>query len=97
MNFSRSQFLRTAVLSVLILCSTHAAQACATCFGQSDEAMAKGMNMGILSLLICIVGVLFGMVGVGIYLIRRAARLGSVQPLMDGAGDFGSPVLQNTK
>lgn len=49
--------------------------ACATCFGQSDEAMAKGMNMGILALLICIVGVLVGVAGIGFFLVRRAARM----------------------
>jgi len=76
--------------------STPTAQACATCFGQSDELMAKGMNMGILTLLICIVGVLFGIASVGFYFIRRAARLGAVQT-SDTPGVFGAPVVQTTK
>jgi hypothetical protein len=33
-------------------------RACAVCFGKSDSNMAKGMNMGIFALLICITGVL---------------------------------------
>lgn len=58
--------------------------------------MAKGMNMGILALLICIMGVLLGMVGVGIYLVRRAARFGSIQTT-ETTGACGSPVVQTTK
>ena len=86
----------SAVSIAVILFSTHTAQACATCFGQSDEAMAKGMNMGILALLICIMCVLLGMVGVGIYLVRRAARFGSVHST-ETTGAFSSPVVQTTK
>ncbi len=71
-------------------------QACATCFGQSDEAMAKGMNMGILTLLICITGVLLGMAGVGFYLVRRAARYASVTAI-NAAGDLGLPAGQTLK
>lgn len=76
--------------------SPETVQACATCFGQSDEAMAKGMNMGILTLLICITGVLLGMAGVGFYLVRRAARFASVTAT-NAAGDLGLPVGQTLK
>jgi len=47
--------------------------ACAACFGQSDSAMAAGMNWGILSLLVIIVSVLGGVAGFFIFLARRAA------------------------
>jgi maltodextrin utilization protein YvdJ len=56
--------------------------ACAVCFGQSDAPMAIATNMGILTLLIVIVGVLVGFGAFFVYLNRRArlvaaAELGS--------------------
>jgi len=56
-----------------------AAEACAACFGRSDSPMAQGMNMGILSLLIVIVSVLFGIALFFGYILRRAARLAREQ------------------
>jgi len=47
--------------------------ACATCFGQSDSGLAKGMNWGILSLLVLVVFVLGGISAFFIYLAKRAA------------------------
>ena len=49
-------------------------QACAACFGKSDDAMAKGMNMGIFALLVVVVFVLSGIGAFAIFLARRAAR-----------------------
>lgn len=46
--------------------------ACAACYGQSDSAMAAGMNWGILSLLGMIVVVLGGVAGFFFFLIRRS-------------------------
>jgi hypothetical protein len=48
--------------------------ACAACYGQSDSAMAKGMNMGIFSLLAVIVTVLGGIAGFFVYLAKRSAQ-----------------------
>ena len=93
--FRSHAFIAALVIAMSVL-STQTARACATCFGQSDELMARGMNMGILTLLICIVGVLLGMAGVGFYLIRRAARLHSVQS-SDTVGVYVAPVVQTTK
>jgi len=97
----RPHYFIPALTLALVAGSTQAVQACATCFGKSDEAMARGMNMGILTLLICIVGVLFGMTGAGFYLIRRAARLASVQSpdasVADAPGVYDAPVAQTTK
>lgn len=57
---------------------------CATCFGKSDDLMAKGMNMGIFTLLLVILSVLIGIASVGFYFVRRAAR-------MSAAGSVNSP------
>lgn len=85
----------TAVLAVLF--SPDSLQACATCFGASDEAMAKGMNMGILTLLFCICGVLVGMSGVGFYLVRRAARMAATAAAANEAGAMALPAGQTLK
>jgi len=56
------------------------AHACATCFGAPDAAMTKGLNMGILSLLVVVLFVL-GMAGsFAIYLARKAASVPPVEP-----------------
>jgi hypothetical protein len=49
--------------------------ACAACFGKSDDLMAKGMNAGIFTLLLCILSVLAAIVVFFVYILRRAARL----------------------
>jgi len=49
--------------------------ACAVCFGRSDSPLAEAMNMGILSLLVVIVGVLASCTGFFVYVARRSARL----------------------
>jgi len=54
--------------------------ACAACFGQSDSAMAAGMNWGILSLLGMIVVVLGGVAAFFIFLARRAAMVPQLVP-----------------
>ncbi len=48
-------------------------EACATCFGRSDSALAQGLNMGILFLLGVLLVVLGGLVAFFVYLARRAA------------------------
>lgn len=53
--------------------------ACAACFGQSDSAMAKGMNMGIFALLLIITSVLAGISGFFVFLIRRSSQLAESQ------------------
>lgn len=51
------------------------AMACAACFGKSDSKMAEGMNMGILSLLVVITTVLFGMACFFVFLAKRATAV----------------------
>jgi uncharacterized membrane protein len=48
---------------------------CATCFGASDEPMAKGMNMGILALLVVLTMVLTGIVSFAVFVAKRTAAL----------------------
>ena len=53
--------------------------ACAACFGESDSPMADGMNAGIFTLLIVVGGTLSGIAGFFIYIIRRGARMSSLE------------------
>ena len=55
------------------------ASACAACFGESDSPMADGMNAGIFTLLIVVGGTLSGIAGFFIYIIRRGARMSSLE------------------
>src|ERR1035441_5009545 len=49
--------------------------ACAACAGQSDSPMAKGMNLGILSLLAMIGVVLGGVASFFVYLGKKSATV----------------------
>ena len=51
-------------------------RACAACFGQSDSSAAKGMNMGIFSLLLVVVVVLSGIASFFVFVARRTAARG---------------------
>ncbi len=77
---------RRAVLAAAlqaILLSLHPAplMACAACYGQSDSPMARGMNWGIFSLLVVVVGVLGGIASAFIFLARRAATASPQTPV----------------
>ncbi len=61
------------------------ASACAACFGESDAPMADGMNAGIFTLLIVVGGTLSGIAGFFIYIIRRGARMTSLELEEDSA------------
>jgi hypothetical protein len=49
--------------------------ACAACYGQSDSAMAVGLNWGILSLLLVVLPVLGSIAAFFIYVARRSAAM----------------------
>lgn len=61
--------------------------ACAACYGQSDSPMANGMNWGIFTLLVVVVGVLGSIAAFFIYLARKTAA--SPQSAIT---DYQSPV-----
>lgn len=63
----------TAVLALLLL--GRDAVACATCFGDPDSNMAKGVVWGVLVLFGIVGFVLAGVVGVGVFWMQRSRRL----------------------
>src|SRR5207247_723310 len=65
------------LLAAVVLCllgRPSSVLACAACFGQSNDAMARGMNMGIFALLVVITFVLAGLASFAVFLARRSAR-----------------------
>ncbi len=56
--------------------------ACASCFGESDSAMAEGMNAGVLTLLIIVGGTLAAIAAFFIYLICRGSRYAAREALL---------------
>ena len=62
-----------AIIAAALAFHADAARACAMCYGQSDSPLAKGMNWGIASLLLVVVGVLGAIASFAIFLARRAA------------------------
>jgi hypothetical protein len=69
------RILSLAIAALISFGHLPAAWACAACFGKSDSAMARGMNMGIFSLLVVVVCVLASVAGFFVFLARRSARL----------------------
>lgn len=62
------------MIAAALVLTPDAALACAVCFGKSDSAMARGMNMGIFSLLGIIAAVLLGVASFFVFLARRSAN-----------------------
>ena len=54
------------------------AVACATCFGDPDSNMAKGVVWGVLVLFGIVGSVLAGVAGVGVFWMQRSRRLNQV-------------------
>ena len=70
------------LLFICVLLFADVASACTACYGQSDSALAQGMNWGIYTLLGFIGMVLVGVGGFFVFLVRRAA---SMNPTPDQA------------
>jgi len=74
-----------ALLAWPILACLHAGAmtpliACATCFGESDSPMAKGMNAGIFTLLV-FVGILWvAFASFFVFIVKRSRETGEVLP-----------------
>ena len=71
------------ILSGLLLglgCLPSSVWACAACFGASDSKLAIGMNWGIFSLLVVVLGVLGTIATFFIYLAKRAAMFSATPP-----------------
>jgi hypothetical protein len=71
------QALRSFLLFVLLaLAAQPSAFACATCYGASDSPLAQGMNWGIITLLVVVGSVMFGITAFFVHIGIKSARLG---------------------
>ncbi len=97
---TKSASLKACLLTIALACLRPApVLACAACYGQSDSAMARGMNWGIFSLLAVVVTVLASIATCFICLAKRSATLSAStnpQPAAldpsGGRNTDGSPV-----
>jgi heme/copper-type cytochrome/quinol oxidase subunit 2 len=73
----RSGLIRTffAALIAAAAMQPNLLSACAACFGQSNDKMADGMNWGIFTLLVVVVGVLGGVATFFVCLARKAGTV----------------------
>lgn len=74
MTQKRPTWLQPLIVAALVG-MTRTAHACATCFGKSDSKLAEGMNWGIFTLLLVVLGVLGGISAFFIFIARRSASL----------------------
>jgi hypothetical protein len=68
--------MRTLLFTLLMIGAPRAALACPVCFGQSDSPLAVAINLGVVSLLVVVVGVLGSFGAFFVYLSRRARLVG---------------------
>ena len=87
----RALFIRILAVLAFFACRPEVAQACSVCFGKSDSALAKGMNMGIFTLLIFIGGVLVALSSFFIYLAVRSSKLPHPEALSASANSPDNP------
>ena len=84
--------LKKIVPAILItLASSEKAQACATCFGQSDSKLADGMSWGILKLIVVAYSVLIGIGAFFAYLVYRGNRMASQMEMTADAESNSNP------
>ena len=85
MNERRRMFPRllTRALILAVCLVPSAVWACATCFGKSDSKLAEGMNWGIATLLVVIVGMLAMIASFFVYLGVRSQALAKQEAAAD--------------
>jgi len=87
--------MRAVLFALIALAVPRAALACPVCFGQNDSPMAVATNMGIITLLIVVVGVLASFATFFIYLVRRA-KLVEMTETADPGGFAASDPQEGT-
>jgi beta-lactamase regulating signal transducer with metallopeptidase domain len=70
--------VRRTIVMLAMLVAPRAADACPVCFGRSDSPLALATNLGVLTLLGVVVGVLGSFAAFFVYLARRARLVDSL-------------------
>ena len=87
--------MRTVIFTLVAVAAPRALLACPVCFGANDSQAAVATNMGILTLLGIVVGVLAGFASFFIYLIRRA-KYAEMPSAGEATGFIGSDPQEGT-
>jgi len=89
----KRRFSKTLMALAILLALRMPVTACTACYGESDSAMAHGMNAGIITLLIIVGGVLAGVAAFFIFLVLRQRRTAARRALLDDPALMGlSPI-----
>ena len=92
-----SHRLLSFVVSLGILSTAQTARACAACFGNNDGPMARGMNMGIFTLLVFVFVVLSGVATFAVFLARRSAKFQAASVADHPSTELAPPIAQPSK
>ena len=92
-----SHRLLSVVVSLGTLSAAQTARACAACFGSSDGPMARGMNMGIFTLLVFVFFVLSGVATFAVFLARRSAKFQAASAADHPPAELAPPIVQPSK
>lgn len=85
---TRQSILQSAV-AVVVLTASARADACATCFGQTDSPLGVGLNWGIFVLLVVVNSVLAGICSFFVFVARRSAKIEAEDRASRETGDSG--------
>lgn len=89
----KTHFLRNGLIASVIssfLLTAGDASACATCFGQTDSPLGRGLNWGIFALLVVVNCVLAGICSFFVYVARRSAKLEAEDKAIRESGGVGA-------
>ena len=75
------------VCAMILALSSESVQACATCFGQTDSPLGRGLNWGIMTLLVVVNGVVGGICSFFVFVARRSAKLEAEDRQKSAAAD----------
>ena len=84
-----------ALAGIAFLLRPAATLGCATCFGQTDSPLAKGMNWGILAMLVVVVGMWIAFGTFFVYLARRASKVAPVPEPAAASPAAGNDLVQS--
>ncbi len=75
MNSITRQSIMQSAVALLVMTAAGRADACATCFGQTDSPLGVGLNWGIFVLLVVVNCVLAGICSFFVFVARRSAKI----------------------
>ena len=84
---------RTGLVVLFTLLFPAVTQACSVCFGDPDSDLSKGLNAGVLALLIVVSMVLSGFAAFFVFVARRASLAPGMEP--DGGSQISATSMES--